>query len=83
MFTIGIIVWVEVVKGGDRSGNCSKSIGGQVSDACRSIEFQIYYKEDYNSRPITYELAIDLDTDNRPYVKKERLRHMSNENHYL
>ncbi len=32
------------------------------------------YKEDYNSRPITYELAIDLDTDNRPYVKKERLR---------
>jgi predicted ATPase len=39
-----------------------------------SIEFQIYYKEDYNSRPITYELAIDLDTDNRPYVKKERLR---------
>jgi hypothetical protein len=29
------------------------------------------YKEDYNSRPITYELAIDLDTDNRPYVKKE------------
>ena len=39
-----------------------------------SIEFQIYYKEDYNYRPITYELAIDLDTDNRPYVKKERLR---------
>lgn len=39
-----------------------------------SIEFRIYYKEDYNSRPITYELAIDLDTDNRPYVKKERLR---------
>jgi predicted ATPase len=39
-----------------------------------SIEFHIYYKEDYNSRPITYELAIDLDTDNRPYVKKERLR---------
>ncbi|MBC1194826.1 AAA family ATPase [Microcystis aeruginosa BLCCF158] len=39
-----------------------------------SIEFQIYYKEDYNFRPITYELAIDLDTDNRPYVKKERLR---------
>jgi predicted ATPase len=39
-----------------------------------SIEFHIYYKEDYNYRPITYELAIDLDTDNRPYVKKERLR---------
>lgn len=36
-----------------------------------SIEFQIYYKED---RPITYELAIDIDTTGRPYVKSERLR---------
>jgi predicted ATPase len=39
-----------------------------------SIEFEIYYKEERNSRPITYELAIDIDTDHRPYVKKERLR---------
>jgi predicted ATPase len=39
-----------------------------------SIEFQIYYKEDGNARPITYELAIDLDPYDRPYVKKERLR---------
>jgi len=38
------------------------------------IEFEIYYKEDGNARPITYELAIDLDEDGRPYVKKERLR---------
>jgi len=38
------------------------------------IEFQIYYKEDGKSRPITYELSIDLDKSNRPYVQKERLR---------
>jgi len=39
-----------------------------------SVEFQIYYKEDRNARPITYDLAIDLDSSERPYVKKERLR---------
>ncbi|MCC5897278.1 MAG: AAA family ATPase [Phormidium sp. BM_Day4_Bin.17] len=39
-----------------------------------SIEFEIYYKEDGNARPITYELAIDLDLDGRPFVKQERLR---------
>jgi len=39
-----------------------------------SIEFEIYYKENRNSRPITYELEIDLDSDSRPFVKQERLR---------
>ena len=38
------------------------------------IEFEIYYKEDGNARPITYELAIDLDSSGRPFVLKERLR---------
>ncbi|MEH2064984.1 MAG: AAA family ATPase [Nostoc sp.] len=39
-----------------------------------SIKFDIYYKEDHNARPITYELAIDIDSSGRPYVKRERLR---------
>lgn len=39
-----------------------------------AIEFEIYYKEDGNARPITYELAIDLDDSGRPFVLKERLR---------
>ncbi|BAZ29320.1 hypothetical protein NIES4074_17630 [Cylindrospermum sp. NIES-4074] len=39
-----------------------------------SIEFDLYYKEDRNARPITYELAIDIDSSGRPYVKRERLR---------
>ncbi len=38
------------------------------------IEFDVYYKEDTNARPITYELAIDADSTGRPYVQKERLR---------
>ncbi len=38
------------------------------------IEFEVYYKEDGNARPITYELSIDRDASGRPYVLKERLR---------
>ena len=38
------------------------------------IEFQVYYKQSGNARPITYELAIDMDNSGRPYVKQERLR---------
>lgn len=38
------------------------------------IEFEVYYKEDGNARPITYELSIDLDKSERPFVLKERLR---------
>lgn len=39
-----------------------------------SMEFEVYYKEDGNARPITYELVIDLDKSGRPYVLRERLR---------
>lgn len=38
------------------------------------IKFEIYYREGPNSRPITYELAIDVDNWGRPYVSRERLR---------
>ena len=38
------------------------------------IEFELYYKESGNARPITYEVAIDADRSGRPYVLKERLR---------
>lgn len=38
------------------------------------IEFEIYYKEDGNARPITYEVAFDIDKQGRPFVAKERLR---------
>ncbi|MGE4557594.1 MAG: AAA family ATPase [Desulfovibrionaceae bacterium] len=38
------------------------------------VEFEVYYKEDGNARPMTYELSIDLDESSRPFVLKERLR---------
>ncbi len=38
------------------------------------IEFQIYYRQSSDARPITYELTIDLDHRKRPFVKSERLR---------
>ncbi|MCI5122344.1 MAG: ATPase, partial [Candidatus Electrothrix sp. AUS4] len=38
------------------------------------IEFEVYYKEAGNARPITYEIAIDIDSSGRPFVLKERLR---------
>jgi predicted ATPase len=46
----------------------------QTQGQKKPIEFEIYYKEDGNARPITYELAIDLDRSGRPYVLRERLR---------
>jgi predicted ATPase len=38
------------------------------------LEFELYFKENGNARPITYELAIDIDKSGRPYVARERLR---------
>lgn len=38
------------------------------------IEFEIHYKQEKGARPITYELAIDVDRQRRPYVLRERLR---------
>ncbi len=37
------------------------------------IEFEIYYREDRNSQPITYEIAIYVDGSGRPIVPKEHL----------
>lgn len=42
--------------------------------AAEPILFELYYRESSNTRPITYELEIDLDKLGRPYVKRERLR---------
>lgn len=42
--------------------------------ATEPISFELYYRESSNTRPITYELEIDLDKTGRPYVKSERLR---------
>lgn len=38
------------------------------------LMFEIYYREERNDRPITYEVSFALDNKNRPHVKSERLR---------
>lgn len=38
------------------------------------ISFEIYYREEPNQRPITYELTIALSAKGRPSVRRERLR---------
>ena len=42
--------------------------------ADESIMFEIYYREEHNARPITYEVSFAVDGHGRPYVKSERLR---------
>ena len=68
----------DCLKGGVEEACDSRGRGGferiRSQGQKGSVEFQIYYKEDGNARPMTYELAIDLDSSERPYVKKERLR---------
>lgn len=52
-----------------------------ISQGCdEPIHFEIYYKENSNSRPITYELTIGKDKFDRPFVKEERLRYRRSEN---
>jgi predicted ATPase len=55
----------------DRRNGYSRIISQGVNDP---IEFEIYYKEERNARPITYQVSFDLDDHSRPYVKSERLR---------
>lgn len=40
----------------------------------QSIQFEIYYREAAGERPITYELAINLDSSGRPFVESEALK---------
>lgn len=68
----------DCLKGGVEEACDSRGRGGferiRSQGQKNGIEFEIYYKEDGNARPITYELSIDLDSSERPYVTKERLR---------
>ena len=37
------------------------------------VEFEVYYREQGNARPITYDIAMEADESGRPYVSRERL----------
>jgi predicted ATPase len=68
----------DCLKSGVEEACDARSRGGfetiRTKGAYEPIEFEVYYKEDWNARPITYELSIDLDESGRPFVLKERLR---------
>ena len=46
----------------------------RTQGATDPIEFDVYYREHGNARPITYQVAIEIDEFGRPYVLQERLR---------
>ena len=46
----------------------------QTQGATEPIEFDVYYREHGNARPITYQIAIAADEFGRPYVLQECLR---------
>ena len=46
----------------------------RTQGATDPIEFDVYYREHGNARPITYQVAIEIDEFRRPYVLRERLR---------
>lgn len=64
-------IGVEAACDANNRGGFEKLISQGATDP---IRFELYYRESSNTRPITYELEIDLDKAGRPYVKMERLR---------
>lgn len=64
-------IGVEAACDANNRGGFEKLIS---QGATEPIRFELYYRESSNTRPITYELEIDLDKLGRPYVKMERLR---------
>lgn len=46
------------------------------------IQFEVYYREATGQRPITYELAIDIDEHGRPFVRSEVLRQRRHKQSY-
>jgi predicted ATPase len=55
----------------DRRGGFERILSQGVVEP---LMFEIYYREEHNTRPITYEVSFESDKHGRPYVKSERLR---------
>ena len=68
----------DALKSGVEEACDARGRGGfekiQTQGAKGPIEFEVYYRERRNDRPITYEIAIEADLFGRPYVLRERLR---------
>jgi predicted ATPase len=67
----------DALKSGVEEACCSRGRGGferiRTQGQTEPIGFEFYYRQDRNARPITYEIAIDIDSSARPYVLTERL----------
>ena len=68
----------DALKSGVEEACDARGRGGfekiQTQGEKEPIEFEVYYRERRNDRPITYEIAIEADLFGRPYVLRERLR---------
>lgn len=62
---------VEVACDAKQRGGFERMRSLGTTDA---IQFEIYYREGKGERPITYELAINLDATGRPFVESEVLK---------
>lgn len=69
---------VDALKSGVEEACDARGRGGfkkiQTQGEKGPIEFEVYYRERRNDRPITYQIAIEADQFGRPYVLRERLR---------
>jgi len=62
---------VESACDGNNRGGFDQLVSQGVKEP---IHFEIYYRENRNASPITYELTIAKGKNDRPYVAEERLR---------
>jgi predicted ATPase len=65
-----LTIGVEAACGREQRGGFERLRSRGIQEPMR---FEIYYREAQNQRPITYELAIDLDASGRPFVVSEIL----------
>ncbi|MBF0284939.1 MAG: AAA family ATPase [Magnetococcales bacterium] len=66
-----LAVGVEEACDQKQRGGYSRLVSAGSKDP---IRFEIYYRENQNERPITYELTIGPDRQGRPMVKEEKMR---------
>ena len=68
----------DALKSGVEEACVTRGRGGfeqiRTQGESEPIEFEVYYREHGNARPMTYEIAITVEETGRPYVLKERLR---------
>lgn len=68
----------DALKSGVEEACDARGRGGfekiQTQGETGPIEFEVYYREHGNVRPITYQIDIAIDGSGRPYVQQERLR---------